>query len=468
MSSPSASDFPGPTVTFWGAAQAVTGSMHLVEAGGRKILLDCGLVRGARWEAHPTRRSFPFQPHEIDAVVLSHAHIDHCGHLPHLVRQGFAGPIYCTPATRDLVALMLADSARLREEDAFVQSVLGHAADPEPQRVSWREEVHRTLRQCIAVPYHQPYDITGDIQLRLLDAGHILGSAMVVLRIAGGRDATLVFTGDLGRRGSTLLHDPEPVPRADLVISESTYGGRRLDPLPAAEEKLAALVSAAIERGGKALIPAFSLGRTQLIVHFLQDGIRQGRLPAVPIFVDSPLAASIADVHRRYSECLNETAVRTADDGQADVHFVGSSEESKEVSARREPCVIVAPSGMCDGGRIVYHLKHHIDDPRCNVVLVSYQAPHSLGRRLLLPGPRIRIHGRFWNRWADVVELPGCSGHPDQEELLKFLTPLAGTSARVRLIHGELEQAEALARALRVRGVDDVAVPAPGETVRLR
>jgi metallo-beta-lactamase family protein len=257
-----------------------------------------------------------------------------------------------------------------------------------------------------------------------------------------------------------------------LVICESTYGARVLDAVASAAEKLAAIVRTTVEREGKVLIPAFSLGRTQVVVDCLVEGMQQGRVPAVPIFVDSPLAASIVEVYRRYPEDLKPGyAARLGRSapagGEPAVHYLRTAEESQELTARRQPCIIVAPGGMCEGGRIVRHLKHHIDDPRCSVVLVSYQAPHSLGRRLLQPGPRIRIHGRPFNRWADFIELPGFSGHPDQNELLTFLLPLAETSSRLRLVHGEPEQATALAHLLRTRGLTDVAMAVFGETVSL-
>jgi metallo-beta-lactamase family protein len=288
---------------------------------------------------------------------------------------------------------------------------------------------------------------------------------MVAITVAvGGRESKLTFTGDLGRGGSPLHSDPAPVPAADLVISECTYGGRTVEPLESAAEELAALARRTVAGGGKVLIPAFALGRTQVVVHFLRQGMAAGTVPAVPIFVDSPLAADVSEVYRRYSAGagdLADSATETA------VRYVRSAEESQELAGRREPCIIIAPGGMCDGGRILRHLKNHIDDPRCTVVLVSYQAPHSLGRKLLQPGPRVRFHGRHWNRWAEFVELQGFSGHPDHNELVGLLGPLAGRAGKIRLVHGEPEQAQALAWALRRAGCADVAVPGRGETCGL-
>lgn len=467
-------DSPGPTVTFWGAAQSVTGSMHLVEVGGRQILLDCGRSPGPRAESRCRTASFPFHPHAIDAVILSHAHMDHSGNLPHLVRQGFTGPIYCTPATRDLVAVMLGDSARFQEEDARVLRILDRDGDDElPQALASREDVHRTVRQCVTLPYGQTREIVPGVDLRFAEAGHILGSAMVALTFrAGGRDYRVTFTGDLGRRGLPLLRDPAPVPEADLLICECTYGGRVHESLGRMTEELIEVVKRTAARGGKVLVPAFSLGRTQIVVSCLRDAMRDGRLPEVPVYVDSPLAADVADVYRGHPECLDEESTRRLArgddplDGSA-VRYVRDVGESKDLAESRGPCVIVAAGGMCEGGRILRHLKENIDDPRSSVVLVSYQAPDSLGRRLLEPRPTVRFHGREWNLWADVIDLHGFSGHADRNDFLDFLGPLAGRTKHVRLVHGEPAQAEALAEALRQRGFADVGIPEPGEKVCL-
>jgi metallo-beta-lactamase family protein len=461
----------GLSVTFWGAAQAVTGSMHLVEAGGHRLLLDCGAVRGPRSHGRPHATAFPFEPDEIEAVVVSHAHIDHCGNLPGLVRRGFTGPLYCTAATRDLVALMLANSARIEEENAFVGEVVGQPGHTEAQPFFTRRDVSQMIRQCVTLSYGETRAIGPGIQLQLLNAGHILGSAIVSLFFTdGSATRRLTFTGDLGRRSPALLRSPAPLPPADLLISESTYGGRALDSPEQAAEALEAVVRDTVARGGKVLIPSFSLGRAQVVVHALERALHDGRLPDVPILVDSSSAADITAVYRNYPELLDdETQDRLQRgeyflDGPA-IRYVRSSEESREWSTRPGPCVIIAPGGMCEGGRIVGHLKQHIDDPRCSIVLVNYQAPHTPGRQLLERKPTVRFHGRKWNKWADVVYLAGFSGHADHDDLLAALTPLAGPTARVRLVHGEPEQAAALARDLRRYGVADVAIPARGETV---
>jgi metallo-beta-lactamase family protein len=436
--------------------------MHLVEVGPHRILLDCGLYRGPRDEARQRNRHFPFEPSTIDAVVLSHAHVDHCGNLPSLVRQGFRGPIYCTPATRDLVDVMLTDSARIQEEDALVAATVGGVRSLERRPLYTRQDADHTIDQCIGVTYGQQRAINDSVQLRFHDAGHILGSAVVELEIQeGGREARITFTGDLGRRGLPFLHEPGAVPAADLVISESTYGGKTHDTVAGMAEKVGDVVRRTVARGGKVLIPAFSLGRTQVVVHYLQRWMYQGVLPRLPIYVDSPLATEIAFVHEQYPDALWADGT----DGDVEVEYLLSQHEAQARTQQRDPCVIVASGGMCDGGRIMQHLRQHIDDPRSSVMLVSYQAPLSLGAQLLEKRPTVRFHGRTWNKWADVVRIEGFSGHADQNDFEALLGAAAERTGKVRLVHGEPEQAAALAGRLRLLGFRDVAVPAREEAV---
>jgi metallo-beta-lactamase family protein len=452
---------PALSVTFWGAARAVTGSMHLVEAAGRRVLLDCGLVRGAHAEAHAP--GFPFDPRTLDAVVLTHAHIDHCGNLPALVRRGFDGPIYCTAATRDLTAVMLADSARIQEERALLAYVTGRGEPADTP--SSRADADQAVRQCVPLDYEQPVTV-GDVAVRLVNAGHLLGSAMVALAAPGPRrDRTLTYTGDLGRLDLPLHSPPATVPPADLLLCESTYGGRRHDSVPRTTELLVEIVRRTVGRGGKVLVPAFSLGRTQLVLAVLQAALWRGDLPPVEVFVDSPLAAEITAVYRAHPELLPPgPADPAAFLGGPHIHYVVGRAESQELAERAGPCVIVAASGMCEAGRILHHLKRNVDDPRASVVLVSYQAPHTVGHRLLERGPTVHVHGRTWNKWAEVYELNGFSGHADHADFLALLGPLAGRVGRVRLVHGEPESAAALADGLRGVGFADVAVPGRGDT----
>jgi metallo-beta-lactamase family protein len=434
--------------------------MHLLELGARRLLLDCGLVRAAaREEAHKRNRHFPFDPAALEVVVLSHAHVDHCGNLPNLVRQGFKGPIYCTPATRDLIAVMLADSARIQEEEAFVRHV-SRSRGGEAGPLYTRADAEQVVRQCVAVPYDTPADLPGGVRLKFIDAGHILGSAVVVLDPPGGGRVT--FTGDLGRRGLPYLREPPKVPAADLLISECTYGGRRHDSAGVMAAKMAEVVTRTAARGGKVLVPAFSLGRTQVVVHYLRRWMRDGILPNLPLYVDSPLAAEVAHVYERHAGLL----LPSTDEGPP-AHYLADAEEAHEVSTQREPCILVASGGMCEGGRIMHHLRLHVDDPRASVVLVSYQAPTSLGAQLLELRPTVRFHGRTWNKWAEVVQMNGFSGHADHDDFLALLGPAASGTGQVCLVHGEPPQAEALAAGLRQAGFADVRVPHHAEQVRV-
>jgi metallo-beta-lactamase family protein len=357
---------------------------------------------------------------------------------------------------------MLADTARIQEENASVDAVVAGPNRPLDRAHVTREDVARTVQHCVAVEYDQPHPLGDTIEFRFIDAGHILGSAMVHVGVSDAAgDYRLTFSGDLGRRGLPFLRDTDAVPPCDLLICESTYGGRRHDSRDEMVAKLAAVMHRTAERGGKVLIPAFSLGRTQLVLFYLRRWMALGRLPRLPIYADSPLAMTIGQVYDQHPAAFQVAA--SPDDPS--VHFVASFDESQELTQQKGSCVIVASGGMCEGGRIVGHLKQHLDDPRTSVVLVSYQAPGSLGARLLERKPTVRFHGRNWNKWAEVVELNGFSGHADHDDLTDYLDPLVGTARQVRLVHGELHAAQALADSLLNHGFDDVGIPAQGQTV---
>jgi metallo-beta-lactamase family protein len=459
-----------PQVTFWGAARTVTGSMHLVIAGRHKLLLDCGLYQGRRSEARRRNQEFPFPPHTIDAVILSHAHIDHCGNLPNLVKRGFSGPIYCTPATKDLTAVMLADSGKIQEEDAAYLNRQRPPGEPRVEPLYTQRDVVRTMRLARPVPYEQSFDINGDVQIRFVEAGHLLGSAMVALRLqVNGKEYTLTFTGDLGRKDLPILRNPAPVPPARFVISEATYGGRTHPPLENLEADLGQVVRRTLERGGKVLVPAFSLGRTQTIIYALHRLIRSGQLWDFRIYVDSPLAADATEVFRLHPECFDDdTAMLLAEDpdlfGRQRVRYVRSVQESKELNGRREPCVIIAASGMCEAGRIQHHLKQNIEDARNTVLIAGYQALDTLGRRLVERQPEVRIHDRMWRLNAEVVVMNGFSSHADHPALVAALAPLAQETRQLCLVHADLQPAQALAADLAQHGFANIAVPDRGET----
>jgi metallo-beta-lactamase family protein len=460
-----------PTVTFWGAARTVTGSMHQVDACGQTLLLDCGLFQGHRADSRVRNRTFPFRPRDIDAVLLSHAHIDHCGNLPNLVKQGFRGPIYCTPATRALAAVMLGDAAKIQEEDAAYLNHQRGNGGPTVEPLYDGRDVYRTLLQLKAVPYDTPAAIGRGLEATFVDAGHLLGSAMIRLRMeAPNGERRLTFTGDLGRPGLPILRDPSPVPPGDLLLSESTYGGHTHEPVEETAERLGQVVRQTAERGGKLLIPAFSVGRTQTIVYFLHQLKSAGRLPEIPIFVDSPMAVRATEVFRAHSECFNEETLRLLRDdadlfGESQITYVEKVHDSIALNDRPDPCAIVSASGMCEAGRILHHLKHHIEDPRSTILIVGYQADGTLGRRLVERRPEVRILGRMCALKAEVVVLNGLSSHADHGDLLRSLGPLVGSARQVRLVHGEPERAAALAEGLRSIGFGDVAIPDRGDRV---
>jgi metallo-beta-lactamase family protein len=459
-----------PAVTFWGAAGTVTGSMHLVDANGHRILLDCGLFQGRRAEGRARNEHFPFRPRDVDAVLLSHAHVDHCGNLPNLVRQGFRGPVYCTPATRALAAVMLGDAAKIQEEDAAYLNRKREKGEPKVEPLYGGREVYRTLLQLKAVPYDTQFGVGPGLEATFADAGHLLGSAMVSLAIDGPAGARrLTFTGDLGRPGMPILRDPAPVPPGDLIISECTYGGHVHEPVDETAGRLGEVVRRTAGRGGKVLVPAFSVGRTQTLVYFLHQLRRVGRLPDVPVYVDSPMAVRATEVFRAHPECFGAETVRLFRDdpdlfGGGRITYVEKVHESVALNHHPGPCVIVAASGMCEAGRILHHLKHHLEDPRSTVLIAGFQAPDTLGRRLVEGRPEVRILGRAVAVKAEVVVLNGLSGHADHAGLLGALGPLAGAGRRVRLVHGEAARAAALAEGLRATGFADVAAPQRGES----
>jgi metallo-beta-lactamase family protein len=460
-----------PKVTFWGAARTVTGSMHRLDVGSQSLLLDRGLFQGRRAESYRRNLDFPFRPKDIDAVLLSHAHIDHCGNLPNLVKQGFSGPVYCTPATRALAAVMLGDAAKIHEEDAAYLNRHRAKGEPKVEPLYDGRDVYRTLLRLRAVPYGEPVEVVRGLEATFVDAGHLLGSAMIALRAEGPEgERRITFTGDLGRPGLPILRDPAPVPPADLLISESTYGGHTHEPVEETAERLGEVVRRTADRGGKLLIPAFAVGRTQTVVYFLHQLQSAGRLPDLPVYVDSPMAVRATEVFQAHPECFNPRALellRRDSDlfGGRRIRYIDKVHESIELNGCAEPCVIIAASGMCEAGRILHHLKHNIEDPRSTVLIVGYQAADTLGRRLVEHRPEVRILGQTFDVRAEVVVLNGLSSHADHGDLLRSLSPLAATTRQVRLVHGEPERAAALAEGLRAAGFGDVGVPDRGDSV---
>jgi len=453
----------------------VTGSMRLLDVNGARIALDCGLFQGRRAEVRAKNLSLPCPPNEIDAVVLSHAHIDHSGRLPHLVKEGFAGPIYATAATRDLAAVMLADSAHIQEEDAeYWNKKRVRRGDDPIEPLYDRNDAVQTIELFFGVTYGREFPIAPGVKVRFRDAGHMLGSATVRLRIdiGNGRSRRLLYTGDLGRYGVPILRDPEPLPECDYLICESTYGGRRTDPVPDMKERLAEVVEETCNRGGKVIIPSFSVGRTQTIVYNLHQLFAEGRLKAVPVFVDSPMAVNATEVFRLHPECYDLDArafnFETGDMlGNGCCTYVRDVEESKKIHRRRSPCVIISASGMCEYGRILHHLKNNIRSAKTTVLIVGFQAQHTLGRRLVEGIEKVKIFGTMYPVNARVVVLNGYSSHADADELRQMTKPLAKKCRHAFLVHGEPDQCEALQTTLSASGFAKVSIPSSGEAFEL-
>ena len=459
-------------IEFSGAAREVTGSCHIVRVGERTILLDCGLFQGARAESRLKNAKLPLPVKDIDAVVLSHAHIDHAGRLPFLVNEGYKGTIWATAATRDLCAIMLADSAHIQEKDAdFLERHGREHAEP----LYTIADATRTQDLMVGMPYHKWFDVTDGIRAMYTDAGHILGSASVVLEVKEGDVfKRLVFSGDIGREGLAIIRDPEPpTGGADVILCESTYGNRDHDSVDGARETLGRVVRETAARGGRVLIPAFAVGRTQELVYDLHGLYREGKIPNIPIFIDSPLATNATSVFQMHPEVFDksEQLVRGEDhlfDFEL-VQYTRDVEASKALNKRTGPILVIAASGMAESGRILHHLKFGASDPRNTILIVGFQAEHTLGRRLVERRSVIKVLGDEVELNAQVEVLNGYSAHGDRGQLHRWLNAVrqGGVSngratPRVHLVHGEIPAQDAFAAALRADGYT-VDAPEPGD-----
>ena len=456
---------------FCGAARQVTGSRHLLEVGGRRILLDCGLVQGRRSEAEARNRDFGFDPAAIDAVVLSHAHIDHSGALPALVARGFAGRVHATLATADLAGIMLLDSGNIQENDAEV-ATRRRAKKGEPPVVPLYtiDDARRAAQHLTAHPYHQPVPVVPGVTATFYDAGHILGSAVVSLEVEEeGRARTIVFTGDLGRRGLPILRDPETPEEADALLIESTYGDRLHAPIEQVDRKLADLINRVVARRGRVIVPAFAVGRTQELCFALSRLLRAGHIPEIAIYVDSPLAVNVTEVFARHPECFDseiaDVLKQTGDPfGLGKLRYLRTREESMALNQLARPFLVISASGMCEAGRILHHLKNGIGDPRNAILIVGYQAEHTLGRRLVDRAEVVKIFGEPYERRAEVVVMNEFSAHADRAELLAWVGRFRRKPSRVFVVHGEEDQSLPFAAALAAEeAIPSVVVPHLGE-----
>ena len=465
-------------VQFWGAAREVPGSMHLLNVGGRKILLDCGLYQGRRKHAFERNRDFPFDPSSIDAVVLSHAHIDHCGNLPTLVKSGFGGKIYATPATRDLCRHMLVDSAHIQKSDVRYVNRRRKRQGKRPFEPLYQiGDARKALSRFRPVHYGRAFEPAPGVRATFIDAGHILGSASVMLDLTeGSRTRRLLFSGDIGRKGLPILRDPQIADGADYVIMESTYGDREHEPPSRAREYLRECAESTYASGGKLLVPSFALGRTQEVVYRLNQLWEGGELPAMDVFVDSPLAINVTEVYSDHPECYDRemlNAMATDSDGDPlgfrRLRYVRSADESKTLNTRKGPAIIVAASGMCEGGRILHHLRNHVGKTNTTILFVGYQAQHTLGRRFLEGKREVRILGAPFEVRARVERADAYSAHADRTGLLHWAEAVRarGQVQRYFLVHGEADSAEALAHDLRSSGTAAVDVPERGTEFEL-
>ena len=453
-------------ITFCGAARTVTGSQHLLETDGGRLLLDCGLFQGRRAEARQRNSTFHFNPRDLHCVLLSHAHMDHAGNLPSLVKNGFTGPIYCTPATRDVTQHLLRDSAHIQVEDAaYLNRKKRRSGEPPIKPLYNLEEAERGIKHLRSVPYDQTFEPMSGVEATFSEAGHVLGSAIVqvVVRENGPR-RKLVFTGDLGRRHMPILRDPAVVTDINVLLSESTYGNKVHPDASGMRERLAEIITRVAARRGKVVIPAFSFGRTQRIVYFLHQLAEQGRIADIPVFVDSPLSSRITEVYRRHTDCYDAEASRLLH-GNDDLfafgplRFVQSVDESKELNERRGPLVVIASSGMCEGGRILHHLKHAVRYEENAIVIVGFQAAHTLGRRIVERVSPLRILDKRCDLRAEVVVLNGLSSHADQNDFVHWFQASGDHFDRVFLVHGEDERCQGLAEVVRPFCSGDTHVP---------
>jgi metallo-beta-lactamase family protein len=449
---------------FHGAARSVTGSRHLLETRNGSVLLDCGLYQGPREEAFKRNRVFGFDVKSVHSVILSHAHIDHSGALPALVKAGWFGPIYATPASADLAALMLLDSAAIQERDLqFVNEREGTAREP----LYTSDDAKATAALIKPIPYHQVFEAAPNLKVSFHDAGHMLGSSLVKLEVEGKR---IVFSGDIGRASLPILRSPELLSGADTILMESTYGNRVHPPEEDEEKDLADIINKVAGRQGKILVPAFAVGRTQHLTYRLKR--LTGRIPPIPVYVDSPLAADVTEVYRRHPEC-HEPGTWTHGDpfGFGMLHTVRSPEESKRLNDLKGPAIIIAASGMCEHGRILHHLFHHGSDERNAILFVGYQAEHTLGRRILEHRQEkvqeIRVHGRPMLLRAEVFKMNGLSAHADRPGLEAFVRAHARTLKNAFLVHGEPDAAEDLAKWVRETTAARTMVPGLGQEVSI-
>ena len=426
-----------PSLTFLGAAGTVTGSKHLLDFGDRRVLVDCGLFQGLKELRLRNWAPFPFDAARIDAVVLTHAHLDHCGYLPRLVSQGFRGRIFCTPGTRDLCTIVLPDSAHLQEEEARYANKHGYSKHRPSLPLYTELDAARTLTQLQPVGYNRPVPVVPGVEVEFINAGHLLGSAYARLQIG---EHTMLFGGDLGRYGRPILPDPASVDRADILLVESTYGDRLHEPDDNGD-RVAAIVNGSVARGGKLIIPSFAIGRVEEVIYWLRRLEREKRIPILPVYIDSPMAAGALQFYKeRMSELdpdLNQNFRDVCAFCTARMTIVGTVEQSKAVTASHEPSIVIAASGMATGGRVLHHLAATLPDARNTVLFVGYQAAGTRGRSLCEGAREVKMHGQVIPVAAAIERVDSMSAHADAAEIMQWLSGFSQAPTMTYLVHGE-------------------------------
>ncbi len=459
-------------IQFIGAAQTVTGSQHLLHVNGKKILLDCGLYQGRRKEAFEINKNFLFNPAEIDVMLLSHAHIDHTGNIPHLVRNGYKGHIYTTSATVDLCQIMLRDSAYLQERDLkFVNKRRSKQNKKLFEPLYTIEDVEEAMNNFIGVQYDKTIEVAPGVKATWRDAGHILGSAGLLIEIReNGKYTRLGFSGDIGRPEMPVIRDPNILTELDVLIMESTYGNRLHPVTGEVEEEVAKVVNEVLERKGKIIIPAFAVGRTQLFVYILHKLFNQNRIPPVPIFVDSPLAVNATEVYRTHPECFDRETYRVFIENHEDpfgfnrLTYIRDVEESKKLNEFRGSCIIISASGMAEGGRVLHHLKNNIENPNNLILFVGYAAQETLARKIMDGAQEVNILGDAHKVKANIKQMDYFSAHADQKGLLDYLKFSPNNKLKnIFLVHGEAEQALPLKEKIESMGYPSVNYPKKGD-----
>ena len=463
-------------IRFDGAAQTVTGSQHLLEINGRRLLLDCGLFQGKRKVAFERNTHFPFDTASIDAVLLSHAHIDHSGNLPNLVKQGFRGPIYSTPPTASLGEIMLADSAHIQESDAeYASKKNRRRGEPPVEPLYTVADAEEASKQYSPVKYDQEFSPVPGVTVRFVNAGHILGSAAIDITIyENGSRKKIWFSGDIGRFDMPLLPDPVlPTSDVDYLLMECTYGDKPHSSINDAYQELKEVVRKAVSRGGKIIIPAFAVGRTQDIVYGLNEMVSHGDIPMIPVYVDSPLAVEASRIFMKYPEYFDDETRSFIQEHRhpaldfKELTYVGSVEESKRLNDLGGPMVIISASGMAESGRILHHLRNNIENPRNTILIVGWQAPNTLGRRLADRETQVRIFGQLYERRAEVATIGGLSAHGGQDILVQYAKSVNGRTKKIFLVHGDPEVAAVFQQKLKEEGVGPVEYPFLQESIEI-